>query len=305
MGTNELRAKVFNIERFATEDGPGIRTVIFLKGCALRCRWCANPESQSFDSQILFNGNMCTSCARCVEVCPRKGIEYYQDFGFITTNAECDLCGTCVKNCFFNARTISGEWYTREKLASEVLRDEGYYRQSGGGITFSGGEPLFYHSFIREFALLMKKRGIGSLIETCGHVPLEYLQNVADVVDIIYFDFKHIDSDRHLELTGADNHLILSNLAWLSANFTGFLAVRYPYIPGCNDDIKDVRKFIDHISKVDNVAEVWFLPYHRLGIAKYKGLGRPYLMEETQPLRMKDIDFLKNIGAEYGLNVRI
>ena len=305
MNASGLRAKVFNIERFATEDGPGIRTVVFLKGCLLRCLWCANPESQSFNSQILFNPNICVSCSRCIDICPKKGIEYLEEFGFITTNKECDFCGTCTRNCFFNARSVCGEWYTKDQLASEIIRDESYYQKSGGGVTFSGGEPLFYHAFIRDFTLIMKKRGISTLIETCGHVPLGYLQDVASVVDIIYYDFKHIDAKCHKELTGKDNKLILSNLTWLSSNFGGFLAVRYPFIPGCNDDIKYIRDFLGYISKIKNVAEVWFLPYHRLGMDKYKGLGRPYELTKIKPLKMNDIHFLKDIGAEYGLNIRI
>jgi len=297
-------ANVFNIERFATEDGPGIRTVVFLKGCALNCLWCANPESQCFASQILFNPNSCVGCGRCVKLCPKGCIQYLSEYGYVTKR-NCDLCGKCVEGCYVGARSICGKEYTIPALASEILRDESYFIKSGGGVTFSGGEPLYRHQFIRIFAQEMKKRKITTLIETCGHVPQAAFVDIADAVDMIFYDLKHMNPVVHSQLTGFDNQLILSNLKWLSKNFKGILSVRYPYIPGCNDKPEDIHCFLRFVKELENVAEVWFLPYHRLGIPKYQGLGRDYLMKDTKPLRMQDINFLIGWGAKYGLQVRI
>jgi pyruvate formate lyase activating enzyme len=304
MDRSGLTARVFNIERFSGEDGPGIRTVVFLKGCALRCLWCANPESQRFEPEILFLINACEACGRCETLCPRGAIKHLPDFGFISEGGACLRCGECVKHCYANARSVAGVDCGLEELKTAVLRDEKYYLKSGGGVTLSGGEPLFYHAFIRAFFEEMRERGIGTLVETCGHVPLRNIQNVAEYTDIFFFDVKHMDADRHKALTGADNRLILSNLQWLDNFYTGFLAVRYPYIPGYNDGTEDIRAFLAYVASMKRVAEVWFLPYHRLGGTKYRGLGRFYPMEGVDPLRVKDLEFLKSMGKEYGLNVR-
>lgn len=298
-------ATIFNIERFATEDGPGIRTVVFLKGCALRCKWCANPESQLFEKQIMFNSNICVGCGKCIEICPNKAIKYIEDYGFITQKDACDFCLKCVDNCYQNARTLMGTEYTVDELVKEVLKDESYYKKSNGGVTFSGGEPLFYHEFIAEFSKQMREKGISVFVETCGHVPLDNVKHCAELIDGIFYDFKHIDSQKHKELTGSGNEKILANLNWLNENYKGDLSVRYPYIPGCNDDKKDIEGFLEYVSRLEKVNEIWFLPYHRLGIPKYVGLGREYEMGNMESLKMKDIDFLKDYQDKYGLTIKI
>lgn len=296
---------VFNIERFATEDGPGIRTVVFCKGCALRCRWCANPESQLFQPQVMLNANLCTGCGRCAALCPKRGIELREGYGFLTTSPECNCCGTCTEGCYQNARSIMGEEYTTQRLLTELLRDEAYYKASGGGVTFSGGEPCFYDALIAECAPLLRQHGATTLLETCGHVPPERFQRACMAADAVFFDVKHMNPEQHKALAGADNTLILENLRWLSANYRGQLSVRYPYISGCNTAPADVEAFLAFVSTLKVVQEVWFLPYHRLGLPKYQGLGRVYEMGDTAPLKMKDIAFLKDYAPKYGVNIRI
>lgn len=300
-----MTGRVFNIERFATEDGPGIRTVVFLKGCALRCRWCANPESQSFEKEILLNSNLCAGCGRCAALCPRQGITMVEGYGFLTTSPDCDQCGTCAEGCYMNARSVMGADYTPDALLEELLRDREYFRTSGGGVTFSGGEPCFQSAFIHACALWLHQAGVSVLLETCGHVPTEKLREACREADFIFYDFKHIDPVRHKELTGADNRLIMENLEWLDANFKGGLSVRYPYIPGCNDNSQAVESFLSYAAGLKSVREVWFLPYHRLGLPKYKGLGREYPMGDQPALKFGDIAFLKEYGAKYGVSVRI
>ena len=298
-------ATVFNIERFATEDGPGIRTVVFLKGCSLRCKWCANPESQHAEPQILHKAAVCTGCGRCVGLCPRQGIAPIEGMGLIAHPDLCTACGTCIDGCYYGARVRMGDDYPVERLLDEVSKDAEYFRGSGGGVTFSGGEPLLHADFIADFAVRAAANGIGTLIETCGQVPLASFRKVAGVADGIYYDFKHMDAERHRELTGADNRIIMENLVWLNAEYRGFLAVRYPYVPGMNDDPGAVEAFIDFVTTLENVNEIWFLPYHRLGLSKYQGLGLDYEMGNTAPLKVSDIEFLKKYQDRLSIPIRI
>lgn len=298
-------ATVFNIECFSTEDGPGIRTVVFLKGCSLRCRWCANPESQSRTPQILNKPVICVGCGRCARICPQQGIARRDGMGFITDASACILCGACVDGCYAGARVVMGEEFTVDALDREIMKDAEYFRRSGGGVTFSGGEPLLYGDFIVEYAGLVREKRFGILVETCGQAPLASVKSTSAVVDSIFYDFKHIDPERHRELTGADNGQIIENLRWLDDNYSGFLSVRYPYIPGLNDDVRAVEAFIDFVGELKNVREVWFLPYHRLGLSKYQGLGLEYAMGDTSPLRMSDIEFLKKYQDRLSIPIRI
>ena len=297
-------ARVINIERFATEDGVGIRTVVFLKGCALRCKWCANPESQEFGKQILFKKAVCTNCGKCIEICDQNAINLIKG-AYITNTDLCNHCEKCIDGCVNNARSLVGEDMHVDELMKEVLKDYKYYQMSGGGITFSGGEPFMHGRFIKECSKKLKENNINTLIETCGYIDINNIKEACDYVDYIYFDIKHMDSEKHKELTGKDNELIINNLIWLSNNYEGKLSVRYPYIPKCNDDIDSIRQFLDFVQKLDNIEEVVFLPYHRLGMPKYEGLGREYEMGNLKSLKTSDLDCITSIFKEYKLNIKI
>lgn len=299
------KARIFNIERCSTEDGPGIRTTVFLKGCLLRCRWCANPESQSARREILLKGVKCIGCGQCRKVCPSQAITFMPEFGMITDSKKCSVCKKCIDACYVDARVLQGEDYTVEELMAVLERDESYYRLSGGGITFSGGEPLLYASFIRECAEEIHRRGWTVLIETCGQVSRKQIEEVADHVDIIYCDYKHWSPEEHQKLTGKDNCDILDNIRWLDENFKGELYLRYPYIPGGNDESRDIEKFLEFAEGLDKLNEVVFLPYHRLGFEKYQGLGRVYEMGDMPSLKVKAIQFLKEYESRYNLKIRI
>lgn len=297
---------VFNIERFATEDGKGIRTVVFLKGCGLHCIWCANPESQHFKPEVIYNENLCKGCGKCILVCQQKAIQFDNEFGYISDRKLCTGCNNCVKACLFNARTLSGKRMTSEELISEILKDESYFIMSGGGVTFSGGEPLYQSKFIREVSLILKKRDISTLVETCGYIPVNHIEDVLDVIDAIYFDIKHMDPKVHKKLTGADNKLILDNLKYINDNFNGELSVRYPYIPGYNDDLQNIDNLVNYVKSLDRVSELVFLPYHRLGLPKYRGLGRAYEIDKHQKsLKKNDLYFLLKRYENEPINLRI
>lgn len=299
------KARIFNVERCSTEDGPGIRTTVFMKGCMLHCKWCANPESQSYKKQILVKNVKCIGCGKCKNVCLNGAISFVPEFGMVSDEKKCNLCGKCVESCYADARVLQGEDYSVEDLMNILGKDEAYYKASGGGITFSGGEPLLYSEFINECAKEIHKKGWTVLIETCGYVPQDKLESVVENVDIIYCDFKHYSPVEHKRLTGQSNDLIISNIKWLDQNYKGKLYLRYPYIPGCNDSPDAIENFLDFANQLQTVNEVVFLPYHRLGLEKYQGLGRIYEMGDMPSLKVKDLYFLKDYETKYHLKISI
>lgn len=299
------KATILNIERGSSEDGPGIRTVVFLKGCGLRCKWCANPESQRREPEILYIANVCVNCGACIENCKQGAISYREGYGYITDHSRCNLCGDCIRGCFINARKLQGIPYTPEELVAEVIKDEPFFHRSGGGVTFSGGEPLLYADYICRVTELLHARRIPVLVETCGFVPTPMLQKAAAQVDAFFFDYKHSDPEEHKRLTGQDNALILQNLSWLMDNFQGSISVRYPYIPGCNDSEDAIRGFLAYMSKQQRRVEIVFLPYHRLGLPKYIGLGRKYEMGDMKSLKRDALMHIHDWAAEYGLEIKI
>lgn len=299
------KARIFNIERCSTEDGPGIRTTVFLKGCQLRCKWCANPESQHFEKEILVKSVKCMGCGRCLLMCPHQAISLLPKYGMITDRSKCQMCGRCLDNCYVDARVLQGEDYTVEELMKILEKDELYYQKSGGGITFSGGEPFLYSAFIKACAQEIHKKGWTVLIETCGQIPQKNLEEAANEADIIYCDYKHSSPVEHERLTGKDNRQIIENIKWLDRNFNGELQLRYPYIPGCNDDPYAIEQFLDFAEGLTKVDQIVFLPYHRLGLDKYQGLGREYAMGTMPSLKIKDLDFLKQYENKYQLKIKI
>ena len=228
-----------------------------------------------------------------------------EGYGFITDQSKCRQCGVCIRECYANAREMMGRKYSEEELLTEILKDRQYYGMSGGGVTFSGGEPLYYSEIIGAVGEQMHRRGYNTLVETCGHVPQKALEDINGHVDYIYYDFKQIDPDKHKELTGVGNTLILSNLEWLCGHYSGELSVRYPYIPGCNDDEASINGFFEYIKSLNHISEIVFLPYHRLGLPKYQGLGRAYEMGNMPSLKKADLLFLVQRAEKYSLKIKI
>ncbi|HPE69448.1 MAG TPA: glycyl-radical enzyme activating protein [Thermotogota bacterium] len=303
-------ATVFDIQRFATKDGPGIRTLVFLKGCPLHCQWCANPESQLASPQVLYDPVKCKGCGRCIRACPSGAISPHPDFGMYTDPERCTSCGACVEACFFSARKISGKSYTPSKLVTLLEKDLPYFRQSGGGVTFSGGEPLVYPEFLRQVLSLCTEKGIDVAIETCGQVPWESFEAVLPTgkgspgVSLVFFDFKHIDPELHRQYTGMDNRLILQNLRKLSGVFSN-LVVRIPVIPGVNFELHTMQRMFGWLLELPAAPRVELLPYHRLGTSKYKGLGRDYTLKSLPALTPGDLETFEQLAREMGLMARV
>jgi pyruvate formate lyase activating enzyme len=268
---------VFNILRFCLHDGPGIRTTVFLKGCPLSCWWCHNPEGQSLDPELLYYEARCRRCGACVEVCPQA--EAAQRDGVVEPSPLCERCGACVEICVAAAREIAGRRMSVSEVLCEVERDLVFFEESGGGVTLSGGEPLQQPEFTVALLDACRNRGIHTVLETCGMTPRDVFLNAARRGDLVLYDLKVLDPQKHREFTGAPNDAILGNLEALAGSGHP-LVVRLPVIPGVTDGEADLREYAGFLARL-GVRRVDVLPYHRIGIDKYRRLGRPYRLPET------------------------
>ena len=273
---NNKKGKIFDIQRFSVSDGPGIRTTVFFKGCNLRCVWCHNPESQSSASEMLFYKNKCVNCGKCKELCANSF-------------EKCSLCGKCVIECQAEARTIAGKEYTADEVVRELVKDKRLYENSGGGVTFSGGECMLQTDFLIELLKRCKEEGIHTAVDTAGHIPPEYFERIMPYTDLFLYDVKCVDSEKHKKYTGVGNELILSNLQkLLDANKR--VIIRVPVISGVNDSMDEIVK----IKKICTGAEkIELLPYHAMGEHKYAALGKrvqPFIAPSEE--KMKE---LKNL----------
>ena len=276
---------VFNIQKYSVHDGPGIRTIVFTKGCPLSCRWCSNPESQMLKPQMAFNATRCIGtdkCHYCIPACPYQAIKAEGN----ALNIDCTHCNecesiACSKACPAGSIITYGQTRTVEDVLNAVAQDAIFYTRSGGGMTISGGEPLFQKDFALALLREARRRRIKTAIETCGCYEWERLEEAAPLLNYVLFDVKHTDSEKHKWATGVGNELILSNLKKLLETFPELpVQVRTPVIPGFNDDEETARSIGKLLKGYANVTYE-ALPYHRLGTQKYAFLGREYLMGEV------------------------
>ena len=270
--TEAPKGWIFDIKKFAVHDGPGIRTTVFCKGCPLRCIWCHNPESFVAEAELSFTPDKCIGCGACVEACP-PGATSIDESGICKCRRDlCTRCGKCVDGCFSGALEMVGREVTVEDVMVQVRKDAPFYKTSGGGVTVSGGEPLFQREFITALLRQCQAEGFHTVLDTSGHVPWESLTAAAEHADLVLYDLKHIDNAAHEKYTGAYNDLILDNLRRLSCLGTD-IEIRMPIIPGLNDSPRDIDAAGEFISGLENVVAVRLLAYHRLAATKYARLG--------------------------------
>ena len=275
------RGLIFDIQRFSINDGPGVRTTVFLKGCPLRCFWCHNPESQGFSPQLARYGNKCIFCGGCVQVCPIGAIELSAEQGWRMDRDACNLCGACAEVCPAEALVVVGKEMSVEEVVEEVLADRPFYETSGGGVTLSGGEPLAQPEFAEALVRAMKSERLHVALDTSGEASWHVLAGVVEAgVDLVLYDIKSLDDWRHRQATGVGNARILANLRKLRAERPGIeIILRYPLVPGFNDRSEDFTALCELAAELELSVDV--LPYHPLGQSKYEALGTP--KPEAQP----------------------
>jgi pyruvate formate lyase activating enzyme len=294
---------VLNIQHFCTNDGPGIRTNVFLKGCSLRCKWCCNPESIHPKPELAFDVKKCIGekeCGRCLEVCPETAIYVVDSDGKVRVNWDlCTNCGKCVPVCPSNALSEFGRDMTVDEVLEEVEQDASFYRESGGGITLSGGECTLQPEFAAALLAEAHRRGLNTAIETAGNVPWEFFREVVQHVDTVLHDHKLTDPQRHKAWVGVDNVRIKENFRRAYETFpdTRFIA-RTPVIPGVNDDDEHIRAVLEFIRPYKNVIDYQLLPYHRYGETKYGFLGRVYQLKDFESVPAETIRRLQAIIDE-------
>lgn len=292
---------VFNIQRFCVNDGPGIRTAVFIKGCPLRCLWCHNPESQSAKKELSFDASKCKMCRVCQNLCPNE----CHHFGKTHTvdRDKCISCGSCTES-YCGCLEVIGKEMTADSVLETVLRDRDFYRQSGGGLTLTGGEPMFYYQFTKELLTKAKETGLHVCMETCGFASPDEFFEIKDYVDIFLYDYKETDPVLHKTYTGVSNELILNNLEMLDKAGSKTI-LRCPIIPGYNDREDHLSGIAELAERLDNLLEVNIEPYHPLGIGKCENLGRKSGVDiKTFPDKQQIAEWIEKIRSKTSKPVR-
>lgn len=295
---------IFNIQKYSIHDGPGIRTTVFFKGCPLRCPWCHNPEGQSPKPELALWSSRCLKeCQECLVVCDRMALSK-RDSLLSLDKDKCDLCGKCAEVCPSRAIEIAGRKLSVEEVMEEVEKDLMFHDESGGGVTFSGGEPLMQPEFLCALLEESKKNGIHTTVDTCGFVPPDVLDKIYDKVDLFLYDLKIMDDEKHRQFTGGSNKIVLENLKRLDEKGKEVI-VRIPIIPGVNDDEKNIEETLDFLRSLKNIRRISLLPYHDLGKEKYKRFTLPYKIGSIQPPSREVMEKIKKKFESSGYQVTI
>jgi len=300
-----MKGIVFDIQNYAIYDGPGIRTLIFLKGCPLKCLWCQNPESQKLYPQISYFKENCLLCETCVKSCPNNALRLIDDEIKRDTD-HCILCGSCVAACPNKVMEIIGKEYSIEDLIEIALRDKPFYDNSGGGVTISGGEPTMQFNFLLELLKALKNKGIHIAIETCGYFNEDLRKDLIDNVDLFLFDIKHIDNKRHKEFTGEKNNIILSNFSNILSK-TGIERIipRIPLIPGVNTDEITIKSIISFLKNINYSGQIHLMPYNKLAKTKYEKVGMGNLYRDMGELTEEDLKKITDLFEQHSFQVVI
>lgn len=288
---------IYNIQRMSVQDGPGLRTTVFLKGCPLRCKWCSNPESQRTSPQMLVFENLCTHCGACKDTCQHgavvdKGGVFGRDMNL------CTHCGACVPSCPSKARVMSGEEMSVEQVMDVIQKDALYYENSGGGVTFGGGEPTSGGQFFLDMVQAVHDEGFHVTVDTCGYCPEERFDKTIELADLFLFDCKHMDTAEHKRLTGVDNALILRNLRAALESGTE-VRIRMPLMPGMNDSEENIAAMAEFLAEYGR-TEVEIMPCHLFGKSKYLALNMP--LPELAQYTPEELAVVQERFVRHGLN---
>lgn len=296
----QCSGNIFQIQRWSLHDGEGVRSTVFLKGCPLRCKWCANPESWNSSPEVLYFPERCSGCGRCAQVCETGAIILGDGNINGFERARCCGCGKCWDVCPTGARKKIGSTVTVEDVLKVIKRDAIFYRESGGGVTFSGGEPFAQSEFLRQLVAGCSRIGIDTAVETSGCFDWEQVKDIFELLDCVFVDIKHMDDETHKKLTGVSNRRILKNITLMSQMHPKII-LRVPLIEGVNTDEENIRSMCEFIGQNTTVEGIELLPYHDLGKSKYSALGvafNPF----TTPDATK-IEEIKKILIDYGISI--
>lgn len=303
MAKSQLSGTVFDIKKFSIHDGPGIRTTVFLKGCPLNCVWCHNPEGISADPEIQTWENRCIACGDCAAECPNHAITFVDGKRMWETQL-CEHCGACALVCQAEAVQHIGKRMIVAEVLAEIGKDTVYYDQSGGGVTFSGGEPLNQVDFLAALLEECQKAGIHTAVDTCGFSATRNFEKITPLTDLFLFDLKIIDPERHRRFTGLTNGLILDNLRALDLAARE-VVIRIPIIPGINDDPENISGIGTLLDSLENIRCVNLLPYHNTASEKYLRRGSEYPLGDVQPPSNVEMASIADRLSSYGLSVTI
>ncbi len=297
----ESRGLIFNIQKFSLHDGSGIRTLVFLQGCPLACRWCSNPEGQVHLPELAFNASKCigtVECGKCVPACGARAIVHSDDGKVEIDRERCNDCGDCVDACPARALELFGRTMSVDEVMGVVEEDSSFYARSGGGLTLSGGEPLAQAGFALALLKAARSRGIDTALETSGHCRWEDLKDVCRHVDQVFFDIKSVDCAKHEDHVGVGNRRILGNLRKLCEHFPDLsIVVRTPIVPGFNDSPGDVGAIADFVKELPGPRRYELLPYHGFGESKYRQLGKEYPLRELEAPSEQQMARLREVAG--------
>lgn len=297
---NSTEGIVFNIQRYSIDDGPGIRTTVFLKGCPLKCLWCSNPESQEMKPEITWRFTSCKHCGACEKACPNKAIHIDQNGNVLIDRSLCAACGKCAETCTAGALKISGQKMTVDEVFKVIWKDRVYYQTSDGGVTCSGGEILMQPDFVSALFARCRENGIHTTADTCGFGSAEAMEKILAFCNLVYYDLKCMDPIEHEKGTGERNDVIMSNLKLVLEKDIP-VVVRVPLVPDYSYNDENLNALGAFVSGLDKNIPVNLMPYHRYGANKYGMLGRVYALENLKTLTAEELDHAKGVIESYGL----
>lgn len=298
-------AFLFDIKRYSINDGPGVRITVFFKGCPLSCCWCHNPESISFRTEKLYNKSKCIGCGNCVAECSEHALTLSAEEGIVTDFSKCILCGRCAEVCPAKAVEMSGRSFSEEEIMDAILKETHIMDNSGGGVTFSGGEPLMHPKELKRLLIRCGESGIHRAVDTTGYVQCTIMEEILPHTDLFLYDLKHMNRDKHRCWTGVYNDLILKNLRLISDHDKEY-QIRIPLIEGVNCDDENIRETLFFLNGLKSrPTVVGLLPYHNIALIKFEKLGRSYLENGMQKPSEDRVGRICDLFEQKGFNVNI